>query len=93
MAQDIGYVGGGKRNALQVTFDIFNVGNLLNVNWGRQYVVLNNAVELLRVESTGPGVQPTFSFPTAYANSGLSYDLSTFASRWQGQLGVRYSFN
>jgi hypothetical protein len=93
VAQDIAFMGGGKRNALQITFDVFNVGNLLNKNWGRQYVVSNNAVELLRVESTGPGVQPTFSLPSAYGNSGLSYDLSSFGSRWQGQLGVRYSFN
>jgi hypothetical protein len=93
VAQDIAFMGGGKRNALQITFDVFNVGNLLNKNWGRQYVVSNNAVELLKVESTGPGVQPTFSFPTAYANNGISYDFAAFASRWQGQLGVRYSFN
>ncbi|MGI4738801.1 MAG: TonB-dependent receptor [Janthinobacterium lividum] len=93
VAQDIAFMGGGKRNALQITFDIFNVGNLLNNNWGRQYVVLNNAVELLKVESTNVNAQPTFSLPTAYGNAGRAYDFAAFASRWQGQLGVRYSFN
>ena len=84
---------GGKKNTLQITFDIQNLGNLLNVNWGRQYFVTNNAAELLRVESTNVNAQPTFSLPTLYGNSGRSYDVSPFASRWQGQLGVRYSFN
>lgn len=83
----------GKKNSLQITFDIFNLGNLLNKNWGRQYVVSNNAVELLSVVSTGPGVQPTFSFPTSFASTNRSYDFSNLGSRWQGQLGVRYSFN
>jgi hypothetical protein len=90
VAQDINL--GGKNN-LQITFDIFNLGNLLNKNWGRQYVVSNNAVELLRTESTGPGVQPTFSFPSSFRTTGRSYDFSNLGSRWQGQLGVRYSFN
>ena len=93
VAQDIAFRGGNKRNVLQITFDIFNVGNLLNNNWGRQYVVSNNAVELLKVESTNVNAQPTFSLPSAYGNSGRSYDFSAFGSRWQGQLGVRYSFN
>jgi hypothetical protein len=81
------------KNSLQITFDIFNLGNLINKNWGRQYVVSNNAVELLRTESTGPGVQPTFSFPASFRTTNRSYDFSNLGSRWQGQLGVRYSFN
>jgi hypothetical protein len=93
VAQDIALTGKGKRNALQITFDVINAGNLLNKNWGRQYVVNNNALELLRVESTSNTAQPTFSLPSTYGNSGVPYDFATFASRWQGQLGVRYSFN
>ncbi|QKG53307.1 hypothetical protein [Hymenobacter sp. BRD67] len=93
VAQEIFFTAGGKRNSLQITFDIFNLGNLLNNNWGRQYVVSNNAVELLKVESTNVNAQPTFSLPSAYGNSGRSYDFASFGSRWQGQLGIRYSFN
>lgn len=93
VAQDFNFMAGGKKNSIQITFDIQNLGNLLNVNWGRQYVVANNAVELLRTETTGVNVQPTFSFPTSYANTARSYDFAPFLSRWQGQLGVRYSFN
>ncbi len=93
VAQDFNFTAGGKKNTLQITFDIFNLGNLLNQNWGRQYSVANNAVELLRPETTGANVQPTFSFPASFATTNRSYDFSNLGSRWQGQLGVRYSFN
>jgi hypothetical protein len=93
VAQDFNFMAGGKKNTIQITFDIFNLGNLLNQNWGRQYVVSNNAVELLRAESTGPDAQPTFSFPASFTTTNRSYDFSNLGSRWQGQLGVRYSFN
>jgi outer membrane receptor protein involved in Fe transport len=93
VAQDFNFMSGGKKNSIQITFDIFNLGNLLNQNWGRQYSVQNNAVELLRAESTGANAQPTFSFPASFATTNRSYDFSNLGSRWQGQLGVRYSFN
>ncbi|WP_035564164.1 carboxypeptidase regulatory-like domain-containing protein [Hymenobacter sp. IS2118] len=93
VAQDFSFLAGGKKNTLQLTFDIQNVGNLLNNDWGRQYTVSNNAIELLRAESTSAGAQPTFSFPASFATTNRSYDFSPFFSRWQGQLGVRYSFN
>ena len=93
VAQNFNFLAGGKKNSVEVTFDIQNIGNLLNNAWGRQYSVSNNAVELLRAESTGAGVQPTFSFPSSFATTNRAYDYSPFFSRWQGQLGVRYSFN
>ena len=93
MAQDFRVGKGNKQNALQITFDIINLGNLLNQNWGRQYFVNNNAVELLKVESTNVNAQPTFSFPASFATTNRSYDFANLLSRWQGQLGVRYSFN
>jgi outer membrane receptor protein involved in Fe transport len=93
VAQDFNIMAGGKKNTLQLTFDIQNLGNLLNNNWGRQYTVANNAVELLRPETTGVNQQPTFSFPASFATTNRPYDFAPFFSRWQGQLGVRYSFN
>jgi hypothetical protein len=93
VAQDFNFTAGGKKNTIQITFDVQNVGNLLNKNWGRQYFVTNNATELLQVQSTNVNAQPTFSLPSTFGNAGRSYDFSPFLSRWQGQLGVRYSFN
>jgi len=93
VAQDFNFMAGGKKNTIQITFDIFNLGNLLNQNWGRQYSVANNAIELLRPETTGANVQPTYSFPVSFTTTNRSYDFSNLGSRWQGQLGVRYIFN
>jgi hypothetical protein len=93
IAQTFYFQAGGKRNSLEVSFDVINVGNLLNREWGNQYTVLNNAIELLKVESKAAGQQPTFSFPTSFTTTNRSYDIAPFASRWQGQLGVRYTFN
>ncbi|UOR03973.1 TonB-dependent receptor [Hymenobacter aerilatus] len=94
VAQDFNFMAGGKRNTIQITLDIINAGNLLNREWGRQYFVNNNAAEILRVESTGPNVQPTFSFPSSYVSNGnRAYSIAPLASRWQSQLGIRYIFN
>ncbi|WP_276499110.1 TonB-dependent receptor [Pontibacter litorisediminis] len=82
--------GNGKTHTFQITFDVFNVGNLINKDWGRQYFVNNSANELLRYagrdKDTG---EPTFTFNP----NSKGYNISQFASRWQGQLGLRYIFN
>jgi Carboxypeptidase regulatory-like domain len=93
IAQSLNFLGGGKKNVLEVSLDIINFGNLLNREWGRQYSIANNSVELLRPESTGANVRPTFSFPSSFSTTNRAWDIAPFASRWQGQLGVRYSFN
>lgn len=78
-----------KRHTLQITLDIFNVGNLLNRNWGRQYFVRNSANEILRYAGRNAAGEPTFTFnPNSEA-----YNIAPFDSRWQGQLGLRYIFN
>jgi hypothetical protein len=93
LTQDFNFMAGGKKNTIQITFDIQNIGNLVNKDWGHQYSVQNNATELLRVASTGVNRQPEFTFPSTFATNNRSYDIAPFASRWQGQLGVRYIFN
>ncbi|UOQ82977.1 MULTISPECIES: carboxypeptidase regulatory-like domain-containing protein [Hymenobacter] len=94
LTQDFNFQAGGKKNTIQITFDVINVGNLVNKDWGHQYSVANSATELLSVVGTNaPNVQPTFTFPSAFATNNRSYDIAPFNSRWQGQLGVRYIFN
>jgi len=83
LAQDFYIKAGSKTHTLQLTVDMFNLTNLLNKEWGRQYTVTNQAFNLL----------------TLVRGKGYNYDwtqnpLSTsFGSRWQGQVGVRYTFN
>ena len=87
--QDFYINAGEKRHSLQVTFDIFNVGNLLNRDWGRQYFVNNNANEIIRFTGRDAATgQPTFTFNP----NNRAYNISPFNSRWQGQLGLRYIF-
>ena len=85
IAQDLGILTAGKMNRLQITFDIFNVGNLINKKWGKVYSVGNNSLT-----------------PIGYSNGGYTFNRSNIdaydinrdlASRWQGQIGLRYLFN
>lgn len=87
--QDFYINAGENRHTFQITFDIFNVGNLLNRDWGRQYFVSNNANELIRFAGRNAAGEPTFTFNP---NTRI-YNVSQFDSRWQGQLGLRYIFN
>jgi hypothetical protein len=88
--QDLGTVFKGSKNALQLSLDVVNVGNLLKKAWGRQYFVTNNASTLVTYNydaTTGGGY--TFRAPT----DNLAYQVSQFDSRWQAQIGIRYLFN
>jgi hypothetical protein len=86
--QDLGTLIKGTKNSLQLSIDIVNVGNLLNKDWGKSYFVNNNTYPLISY-STASGGGFTFRAPT----DNIPYTLSSFASRWQGQIGLRYNFN
>ncbi|MBC7914855.1 MAG: TonB-dependent receptor, partial [Pyrinomonadaceae bacterium] len=88
ISQDLGALISGTKNRIQLTFDIFNVGNLINKEWGRQYSVSNQALQLVSYSTSGGG---GFTF-RAPAN-GKGYQTSGFGSAWAGQFGVRYLFN
>ncbi|MHB1178575.1 MAG: TonB-dependent receptor, partial [Daejeonella sp.] len=87
-----------KKNTLRLTADVFNLGNLLNKDWGLFQTLNSSAAQPLAFKGVNVEGKPTFSFP--YANSSnsnplkSSYVISTSqASRWQAQLGIRYIFN
>ncbi len=90
IAQDFTVNVGGAKHALQFTFDVFNFTNLLNNDWGRQYAVGNQAYSLLQTVNRTSG---------AFAGRGYNFTIDqvpynlVFGSRFQGQLGLRYSFN
>lgn len=89
---------GGKRNTIQVSLDILNVGNLLNKNWGiadfyNQNNILVNANNSSVV--AGGTVKPTFRL-NPYNNEMLKStyrDNVGYASTYSMQLGIRYIFN
>lgn len=101
--QDVFTSIGGKRNSLQVSLDIFNLGNLLNNNWGRvQQLTFNNSailepqnVNSLTTAASGP--KPTFRLSrdavTGQLLSSTFRDVVSLASTYYMQLGLRYTFN
>jgi len=94
----------GKRNALQLTLDIFNVLNLLNKDWGQIYQREDTRFNyaLYRFEGFEQDVngndttRPMYSF-TPFTDNKPYYnrldDSGLRSSRWQMQIGIRYTFN
>ena len=84
------------RHTIRATFDIFNVGNLLNREWGVGRVFNNTAI--LKYAGITSDGKPAFSFPYLDNANQIplvnSYrDDTGTSSRWQGQIGLRYLFN
>ena len=90
LTQDFGAIVKGTKNKIQLTFDVFNVGNLLNKEWGRQYFVSNQAATLVTFNTTN-SADRGFNFTTP--SSGKGHVVSVAGSSWSGQFGVRYLFN
>jgi hypothetical protein len=88
--------GSGKRNTLQVSFDIFNLGNMLNKDWGRIYYApaYYNNYALVKMEGfEADGTTPKYSFKKPTGDIWSIDDSGILSSRWQGQLTFRYIFN
>jgi outer membrane receptor protein involved in Fe transport len=82
----------GKTNTIQLSFDVFNFGNMLNSDWG--VVQVPNRTQLLNfrgsVDGTATG-RPVFSFdnlPSTFRDN-----IDPFVSKWEAQVGIRYIFN
>ena len=101
------FVNAGKsaKNTLQFEFNMLNLGNFLNRNWGNVHFV--NKTQILSFKGIYNNAanaadpnngKPTFSFPYLDAASQTPLT-STFGtgtsqlSRWQAQIGLRYIFN
>jgi hypothetical protein len=96
LAQDFYIDVNGKRNTLQLTFDIFNFTNMLNKDWGRMYYVSGyyNVYPLVKFEGfQEDGTTPQFSFTKPKGDIWSIDDAGLVSSRWQGQIGIRYIFN
>jgi hypothetical protein len=88
IAQDFYVTRGDNTHTLQVTLDLFNLTNLIKSDWGRQYTVTNQAYTILTAVNRSGGAVKGFN----YTPNQVPWSMS-FASRFQGQLGLRYSFN
>ncbi len=90
ISQDIPIVMG---HTLTINYDILNVLNLLNTAWGwnssvfSTYRVVNKVGTVTAGPETGQNVY-SFAAPT----NNTPFTASNLSSRWQMQLGLRYSF-
>jgi len=79
-----------KAQNLQLSIDILNVGNLISSKWGvRQFATQTGLVQPLAVSVANE--QPVYTFFDPNLQTTFVNDFS-LASRWQLQLGLRYSF-
>lgn len=95
LRQDFGVNVGGKMNKIQVSWDVFNLANLINPSWGVRYTVPGDFNNFFLYSFEGydtDGTTPQFSYTDdAIGTDALNID--NFNSRWRMRLGVRYIFN
>ncbi|WP_198674055.1 TonB-dependent receptor [Chitinophaga alhagiae] len=84
-----------KGHKIELTFDVMNVGNLLNHKWGRTHFISNNVATPITFRRN-EGAGPLFQYDRRRLNDSdgtqTAYFINNFTSRWRGQLGIRYSF-
>ena len=100
--QDFYVMAGHSKNTIEVSFDIINVGNLLNKNWGEYQDSFNGfnsgSTTVLHYVGLNSSGVPTYSFPLLNKTTNTPVTTSFIndvsqLSRFQAQLGLRYIFN
>lgn len=93
-AQEFGFNIGKKVHKLEFTADIFNFTNLLNKEWGVRTFTNFNQVQLLNFTGFQPdGRTPRYTFDQrSTSTTNVVDDSGLQSSRWQMQVGLRYSF-
>ncbi len=84
-------VGNDKVHTIELSLDIFNLTNLLNKNWGWSYFAPNtfNGTSAIGLTLSGlTAANPTY----AWKQPITPYQIDQLGSRWQMQVGARYSF-
>lgn len=93
ISQDIRLDSGKNPHNVQLSLDVLNLTNLLSSNLGKFYFVPNlnnqNVYALAYRSGRAVGGTPNFSFDPI---AGKPYQVDDLQSRWQMQLGLRYSF-
>jgi hypothetical protein len=93
-AQEISVYTGKRKHTFELTADIFNFTNFLNKDWGKRYFSTFDQVQLLDFVAVTPNNVPTFRFnPNVADTKNQIDDRGLNSSRWQMQVGIRYTFN
>lgn len=96
ITQDFNIKINGQAFRFQLSYDLFNVGNMLNRNWGRQYYQANDQLNLISFAGyvSETNYTPMFRFNPSIAQPfGISTSTNAaYSARWMGQLGIRFLF-
>ncbi|HEX8429521.1 TonB-dependent receptor [Hymenobacter sp.] len=108
LLQDVFTNIGKNRNSLQFSLDVFNIGNLINSNWGVGQTQQRNT-PISFVDFDQASGQPRFNFNpitnarTVFPDGSVTTNVQTLnvtnryitteSSRYRIQLGLRYTFN
>ena len=80
----------------EISLDILNVPNLLNEDWGIVKYVPNATIDLLELRGWDTANNRGFFQPTSQVRledgEADPFQVLSANSRWQMQLGVRYTF-
>lgn len=88
LSQDFYYLK-GRGSKIELVFDILNVSNLLNKNWGTSYSSVYN-IDLLQVNNVTPDASGNMIGDFSFFNNAPV--VSDIESRWHAQIGVRVTF-
>lgn len=86
----------GKRNTIQLSFDVINFSNLLSSEYGIRNITNSGINQPLTYVDRSPSGEPRFRLNTANgelispSSSAKQFNKST---TWYGQVGLRYIFN
>ena len=80
---------GGHKHTFQFSFDILNVGNLINDGWGVRKIASASATSPLKLVGWDANDEPVFNFT---GPDKTFIDDPSIYSRWRIQIGLRYIF-
>lgn len=87
-------------NRLQFSFDILNIGNMINSSWGVTKAAINAAVKPLKRVGVTDDNQPVYNMSTYTDADGKTklvdhtFDVvKNYQQCWRMQIGIKYTFN
>jgi len=88
---------GGANNSLEFFWDVINIGNLLNSNWGVDYSASTQLLRPQSINSLNANGTAVPSFQMGYNNGdairSTTFVRETMASTYYMQFGVKFKFN
>lgn len=96
IAQDFTLKFGKQTYQLQFTWDVYNFGNLLNRDWGKQYFAGNDQFGLINFGGyvAANNLTPQYRFNPAITTPYNFNNSATpgYANRWISQVGLKFNF-